>query len=459
MAVLFYMILTVAYIGSFFLLPFSDWDTAFYPLIGKGIFQYHILPYGYVFDHKPFLVNIFYYLWCQIEPFMNGRFTILALVSMGFTAFMLSRFYKTRFWPMAFFLFLGGTLGNYLSGNTEILQIPIILTVIILITKSIEEKNKSYFFISGLLTAVSVNINYLTGCILAPLFLYTLFSGLCGISKFLIAIGGGLLGLVVIFMPFLVAGHGKLTAYFTMQSDFLHHYGAAPQERLHTLVFMGTKLAFLLPVIFFWFRNKQVFCGDLRARMLTLWFLCSVAASNMSGHAYSHYALLFLIPAMTMCTILYQNGRLSSFPQIAPLCVYSAIVMAVAVNRNIIDMGHIERSNADLISRVVGNKKVLNIRSDQSLYYLANLETFDPFLFQDHIDIHFDKQATEHYMKDLQQKPPFVLMQYRACITIKNTNDICQFINNNYHLVYTAYNPKAPLKVSTRSYELYEINK
>lgn len=35
-------------------------------------------------------------------------------------------------------------------------------------TKTIEEKNKRYFFISGLLTAVSVNINYLTGCILAP---------------------------------------------------------------------------------------------------------------------------------------------------------------------------------------------------------------------------------------------------------------------------------------------------
>lgn len=52
---------------------------------------------------------------------MNGRFTILALVSMGFTAFMLSRFYKTRFWPMAFFLFLGGILGNYLTGNTDIL--------------------------------------------------------------------------------------------------------------------------------------------------------------------------------------------------------------------------------------------------------------------------------------------------------------------------------------------------
>lgn len=459
MAVLFYMILTVAYIGSFFLLPFSDWDTAFYPLIGKGIFQYHILPYGYVFDHKPFLVNIFYYLWCQIEPFMNGRFTILALVSMGFTAFMLSRFYKTRFWPMAFFLFLGGILGNYLTGNTEILQIPIILIVIILMTKSIEEKNKRYFFISGLLTAVSVNINYLTGCILAPLFLYTLFSGLCGIFEFLIAIGGGLLGLVVIFMPFLVAGHGKLTAYFTMQSDFLHHYGAAPQERLHTLVFMGIKIAFLLPVIFFWFRNKQVFWGDLRARMLTLWFLCSVAASNMSGHAYSHYALLFLIPAMTMCTILYQNGRLSSFWPIAPLCVYSAVIMTSNTKHNILDTIQTKRSNAEFVSRVVGNKKVLNIRSDQSLYYLANLETFDPFLFQDHIDIHFGEQATEHYMQDLQQKPPFVLMQYRACITVKNTDDICQWVNTHYHLVYTAYNPKAPLKVSTRSYELYEINK
>jgi hypothetical protein len=133
--------------------------------------------------------------------------------------------------------------------------------------------------------------------------------------------------------------------------------------------------------------------------------------------------------------------------------------MTSNTKHNILDTIQTKRSNAEFVSRVVGNKKVLNIRSDQSLYYLANLETFDPFLFQDHIDIHFGEQATEHYMQDLQQKPPFVLMQYRACITVKNTDDICQWVNTHYHLVYTAYNPKAPLKVSTRSYELYEINK
>lgn len=42
-------------------------------------------------------------------------------------------------------------------------------------------------------------------------------------------------------MPFLVAGHGKLTAYFTMQSDFLHRYGAAPQEAVAHISIHGNQ--------------------------------------------------------------------------------------------------------------------------------------------------------------------------------------------------------------------------
>jgi hypothetical protein len=121
-------------------------------------------------------------------------------------------------------------------------------------------------------------------------------------------------------------------------------------------------------------------------------------------------------------------------------------------------MRQTERANALLISRIVGNQKVLNIRSDQSLYYLANLEPFDPFLFRYHIDIYFDKQATEHYIEDLMQKPPFVLMQYRACASDESAGEICMWMKEHYHPVYKAYNPQKPFKATERDYELYKLN-
>jgi hypothetical protein len=449
---------TMFYIGSFLITPFSEWDTAFYPLIGKGVLKYHILPYGYIFDHKPFLACIFYYIWCQVEPFMNGRFTILAFISMASICLMLSRFYKINLYYTAFYLFLGGILGNYISGNTETLQIPVIVAVIIFMTKAIEEKKNYYFLLSGILTAVSININYLAGCILGPLFLYALFSRLCTFPQFMTGIGGGILGLAIIFMPFLISGNGKLSAYFAMQYHFLQHYGADPKERLDTIITVGAKIAFLSPILFLWFGDKKVFWDNLRTRMLTLWFLCSVVASIMSGHGYTHYAALFLIPAMVMCTILHQNGRLSSFWPIAPLCVYSLIFMIVTTIHNVNNMRQTERANAPLVSTIVGNQKVLNIRSDQSLYYLADLEPFDPFLFRYHIDIYFDKQATKHYMEDLKQRPPFVLMQYRACTSAESADEICMWMKEHYHLVYKAYDSQTPFKATERDYELYKLN-
>lgn len=125
---------------------------------------------------------------------------------------------------------------------------------------------------------------------------------------------------------------------------------------------------------------------------------------------------------------------------------------------NINEIFVVNRTNYHEISQIVGKSKVLNIRSDNSLYYLANLETFDRFLFTDHIDIYFGNQADEHYMQDLRQKPKFVLMSYKSCDVFNNDNNICKWINDKYHLIYKAYNYKKPLHIMPEYYELYKLN-
>lgn len=452
-------LMSIIYTFSFFLVPFSDWDTVFYPLVGKGIFQYHILPYGYIFDHKPFLVYVFYYMWCKVEFVLNGRFAILSILSICLICSLIVKFYKTNLFTTVFYVFFGSVLGIYLAGNTEVIQIPLILSSIIFLTMGIEKKNNYFLVISGICASIVINVNYLSGFVLAPIFLYVLCSQMCSIGRFLLILLSVVLSLGIIFIPFFIAGHGKILEYFSMQHHFLQRYSASPKEILHTIQMVIVKISFLYPALIIWFSNKNIFWNNIRERMLTLWFLSSVLAAIMSGHSYDHYTSLFLIPAMAICAILHRNGQMSSFWLMSPLYVYSFIYMINSTIDNINSMNGIRRSNYHEISQIVGKNKVLNIRSDHSLYYLANLETFDRFLFTDHIDIYFGKQADEHYMQDLRQKPEFVLMAYKSCDVLNNDDNICKWINDKYHLVYKAYNHKKPLHITSKYYELYEINK
>jgi 4-amino-4-deoxy-L-arabinose transferase-like glycosyltransferase len=355
-------------------------------------------------------------------------------------------------------VFLGSTLGIYLSGNTEVIQIPLILSSIVLLTIGIENKNNYLLSISGVFASIVVNINYLSGFILAPIFLYVLCSKLCSIGRFFVILSSVLLSIGIIFIPFLISGREKILEYFYMQNHFLHLYSASPKERLHTIQMVIVKISFLYPALIIWFSNKNIFWNNIRERMLTLWFLSSVLATIMSGHSYDHYASLFLIPAMAICAILHRNGQMSSFWLMSPLYVYSFIYMIHSTISNINEIFVVNRINYHEISQIVGKSKVLNIRSDHSLYYLANIETFDRFLFTDHIDIYFGNQADEHYMQDLRQKPKFVLMSYKSCDVFNNDNNICKWINDKYHLIYKAYNYKKPLHIKREYYELYKLN-
>lgn len=350
-------VISFIYIFSFFLTPSADWDPMFYPLIGKGIFEYHILPYDYIFDHKPYLVYVFYYIWCRIEFILNGRFTILAFSSMILICVIFNKFYKTRFFSTVLYVFFGGVIGSYFSGNTEVIQTPIILFSIILLIKGIEIKNYYYFLISGILSAIVVNVNYLSGCILAPIFLYVMFSRMCTFYEFLTIIAGGVLSLTLIFLPFLIAGHGKLLAYFSMQHHFLEHYSANLGERLYTVQIVLAKISFLYPALLLWFKDKAVFWDNIRGRILTLWFLCSVLAAIMSGHAYDHYSSLFIIPAMAMCAILQKNGRLPSFWLMTPLYIYSSIYMITTIIDNINNIKSIKRENPLAVSQMLEKER------------------------------------------------------------------------------------------------------
>ena len=73
--ILLVLMLTLYVALAFLPLQFSDPDTLIYTLVGQAIYRDGILPYGVIFDHKPFLT---YFLYGPLA-FLDSRVNVFAL--------------------------------------------------------------------------------------------------------------------------------------------------------------------------------------------------------------------------------------------------------------------------------------------------------------------------------------------------------------------------------------------
>lgn len=452
---LLFMTTFVVYLTSFFLAPFNDWDVSFYPIIGRGIFEHHILPYNYAFDHKPYLTYVFYYIWWHLEPFLNGRFTLLAIFCAGVASYFLGKTYGVHKWTVLFCLSVFSAFSDFFDGNTEVIQIALISFFVYLVVNSLKAREGPLLFCAGSVFSIASNVNYLSGFILtlisAAFFVFTPVK-LRRIAWFL---GGVASSLFIIFLPFLVSEHGRLGEYFSMQHQFIHNYASSLRERFNGILYLACDLLFLAPIIFLWIKEKY-YLLDTKYKILSVWFLSATLATALSGHAYTHYFSLLLVPSILMLVILYNDGKLRYFYTFIPLILYVEVSMVLVVISNINSMKHIERENPKLVERIVANNKVLNINSDHALYYLANFEPFEKFSFQGQMEIYYKNNYNDIYMSDLMREPKFVILPYRGCVSHMVDKNICDFVFKNYKVDYLSYNEKHPEKLSGRYYELYE---
>lgn len=455
---LLFMTTFAVYLGSFFCTPFNDWDVSFYPVIGRGIFEHHMLPYNYAFDHKPYLTYVFYYMWCQLEPLVNGRFTLLALACAGLASYFLGKVYGINKWKILFCLSIFSAFSDFFDGNTEVIQILLISIFVYLIIESCTSKSGLFLFCAGSVFSIAANVNYLSGFILALVSAAFFVSTSLSIRRISLFIFGICSSLFIIFLPFLVASHGSINEYFSMQHHFIHNYASNLMERFKGILYLLCDLLFFSPVIFLWIREKY-YSQNIKYKILSMWFVASVLATSLSGHAYTHYFSLLYVPSIVMLVILYNDGKFLYRYTLLPLVLYVEASMILAIISNINSMKHTGEENPKFIASVVGHNKVLNINSDHSLYYLANLEPFEKFSFQGQMEINYKDNYNDVYMADLIKGPGFVILPYRGCISHVIDKNICDFIFKNYKLDYVSYNKKSPEKVGGRYYELYELIK
>lgn len=458
---------SIFYTFSYLILPFSTADTTFYALIGRSLLQEHILPYQYVFDHKPFGVYVLYGVWDALTAHLPvGKFTVLALLSLAAFAVMARSIWRTRWlWVFTALVLLGAPF-ELLAGNTETLLITTELAVIWLTRKgtlATTHHAALLLLAAGVTFGLTVNINYLEGISLLLPVCFLLLANprpFLNVTVFALGTCGGL---AILFSPYLMQGHHALADYFAQQHAFLHAYSAKLSKRIKAVLLLTTYLAVFSPILIKWFRQKCILktAPAPDTTLLTLWFVSSVPAALLSGHAFSHYSGLWFAPLSIMLVLLAQQKGALPKGALAPACALTLFSGGQEIQANLTLHRNLEKIDYTQVANMAAGQRVLNIRAHHAHYYMANLISADRYLFRDHIDIVFKKQATQHYLDDLAQRPAFVMLPYAGCQTGAIEQPICAVLQSHYQQVYAVRTvhkkTRHKIDASDLSFELYKL--
>ena len=212
------LLISILYISSYILSPFSNADPAFYTIIGRSYLRDGIIPYHYIFDHKPVFIYMFYGIWDFLLPFTNGKFTILAILLSAVFVFSCSIFGKYNKILAALILLLIGAPFDPLSGNSEIVLISLEAVCFCFIQMGINKNKEKYYIFSGVLSSIVININYLSAiCLLLPMVILIFFEGIFSFKRIIFFIIGNIIGITIVFMPLIIAVNKYIENYFYLQ--------------------------------------------------------------------------------------------------------------------------------------------------------------------------------------------------------------------------------------------------
>ncbi|WP_237938634.1 hypothetical protein [Acetobacter senegalensis] len=456
------LLLALCYFASYSVLPFSNGDIAYYVIIGRGILRDHLLPYSYAFDHKPLAVYLVYAVWDQIIPLSYGKFELLACLLMGAFVWFCRAFGPFNKGLAWLILTVGGSVFGILDANTETVLVAGEALFLRLLYQGNTQGKLLQFFGAGLVFAGIVNVNYLSAvCLFLPSLFLFLASGWFRIRHILLAALGLVTGLALLFAPYFVVGHGALQAYFSMQSAFLHHYGASLKARMRSVLRCAIYTVLLFPVLQGWIRVFPLALKgeDRKTLVLLLWFLSSLPAVILSGHPFEHYFILCFAPAAIMAAILFEKKYVFPTYCFVPFTFFFVGGMIQDTRKNIDERLYYSRVDYAFLSKEIGTQKVLNIRGSHETFYLADLRPFDVYLFPTHIDILFGKEnAWKRYMQDLLRRPAYVITPYAGCARNLVEPVVCQWLATHYTRIYSLNTRHArPEKDQRFSLDLYKL--
>ncbi|HEY4365568.1 MAG TPA: glycosyltransferase family 39 protein [Bryobacteraceae bacterium] len=352
-----------------------DNDSGIFLFIGQQI-DNGLAPYAEVWDHKPPLVFWLNALALRITSGSPRGIVYLAGLFV-FAAFLLLWFIlrpRVGIYPSAIALLLALNLIPQListPNSTELFSLPLQALAFFLLARDVEGEHHAYTpVLQGLLAAALFQLRPNNA---AAILLYVAvlsydclrrrelprLIGHLGIFSFAFVLGN-----VVLLWPVIHGGH--LREYWEAAFQFNAQYSARRPALMHVYAigvglgylsaFGGSLIAGASAATVLWARPSWTKMHDRFALLALFLFVLEIAGSSVSGMAFEHYFILWLLPATVLAGIFFQRCSLAigsaSFAQ-ASVCGACIILLAGSLFESVRGVGEAMTKYADSAASVL----------------------------------------------------------------------------------------------------------
>jgi hypothetical protein len=417
--------------------PYVDHDPMIYVMIGEAIWQRGIWPYAAGFDHKPILTYLAYgpigYL-----PRNVWEFHFVALGMVAVTGVLVRyRFVAGRVsLATALLGAFAATLGSVgLSGNTEMLFVPLMLLAIQLLAYA--DARAGRLALASALLMVAANVNYVVFFVAPFVVLYALATGSRDVRQFARSAAvmtlAALATALALYAALRAAGM-DVDAYLATQHRFLTGY--AGEARPASLGWC-LRLGLCLVLAAFGFRRfGGLTAPDAFDRCLAVLIVVAAVSFALSRKYYGHY---LYIPALPAVLLVLRRLDGSAAPRLAAvagklvavaLLVDSLLVAAASDwwRRDVFDVPY-RRLHA-----VVGDVPVMAMDSSIVPQYYAQVRPFQPIIWPQQAQVMLGRGADIYFARMLARHPAFVMTQPGACPAAGPPGAACALLRRDYRL-------------------------
>ena len=433
-----WLLLAISFV--FFLLslghPIPTDDVLFYSLIGRAIYEKGMMPFTFVFDHKPLLTYYLYGFYTILFPDDVPKYQVLSIFLYALTAWLTRAFSRSESWLIHFLVIMGLSIKflNF-NANTQLFFTPLILVSVLL---ALRGKTFLGIFFSGVFSALAFNMNYTAAGIIAPTILCTVFSSgesrPVQVRKLVPYAIGFAVAFLLVLAPLYLKDPQLVGEYFAAQRKFVAGYKKWDHPAMLGFI-ISTLLMFALAAVIFPCQEK-----DRRVRNIMLVMLLFAFLSTLPPLKFYKY---YLYPMVLPLVILYSMST-SAYKRLAMVVV--AIGLAVVAVPDVLkwfgsfsdarsawDMGKYQR-----LKTLVGDEKVLSIRTDPTITYYSGIDMMQPLVWVNHPEIIYGAGQDDYYNAYLQQRPRFVMTMMVMCQPPPEqqpTPKVCAALKADYSVV------------------------
>jgi hypothetical protein len=416
--------------------PIPTDDVLFYSLIGRAIYEKGMMPFTFVFDHKPLLTYYLYGFYTILFPDDVPKYQVLSIVLYALTAWLTRAFSRSESWPIHFLVVMGLSIKflNF-NANTQLFFTPLILISVLL---ALQSRTFLGVFFSGVFSALAFNMNYSAAVIIGPTILYTFYSSGDSLPvqvRKLVQYGIGFgVAFLLVLAPLYLKDPQLVGEYFEAQRRFVAGYKKWDQPAMLGFI-ISALLMFALAAVTFPCQEK-----DRRVRNIMLVMLLFAFLSTLPPLKFYKY---YLYPMVLPLVILYSLS-ISVHKRMAMVVV--AIGLAVVAVPDVLKwFGSLNdaRSAWDMekyrrLKTLVGDEKVLSIRTDPTITYYSGIDMMQPLAWVNHPEIIYGAGQDDYYNAYLQKRPKFVTTMMVMCQPPplqQPTPKVCAALKADYSVV------------------------